>query len=134
MLRMAGLFLLLTYGWSKAWFLARGVLAGQPLATSGLAPLIAHWGLPAAGWLGLYVTLCESVGALFIALGFLTRVAAVALVLSMSGAFIFSLTLPEEPLRAALYVVLFGALAIAGPGRYSLDAWIRAKAVARCRD
>lgn len=124
-LRTAGLFLLLTFGWGKFTGYLQIVRAGRPLASSGLAPLIRQMGFPAPGWLGLYAALCESVASLLVAVGLLTRLAALFAALSMAGAFYVSLRLGEEPLRALLYFTIFAALALTGPGRFSLDHVLR---------
>jgi putative oxidoreductase len=82
-------------------------------------------GFPFPGFLGVYTVLNESVGALLIGLGLLARISAVFGALSMAGAFYTSIRLGEEPLRAALYLVIFLALAVTGPGKYSLDFLLR---------
>jgi uncharacterized membrane protein YphA (DoxX/SURF4 family) len=126
-LRGAGLFLLLTFGWQKLWGYIQLALAGGPWDSLGLAPLIRSMGFPAPVLLGVYVMLCESVGALLIACGFLTRGMAFLAALSMAGAFYISLRLEEDPLRAALYFCIFTALAVAGPGRFSVDHWLQSR-------
>jgi len=123
-LRGAGLFLFLTFGREKFWRYFQLALADGPWESSGLAPLIRAMGLPAPVLLGIYAMLCESVGSLLIACGFLTRLAAFFSALNMAGAFYVSLRLQEEPLRAALYFSIFAALALAGPGRFSVDHWL----------
>jgi len=123
-LRGAGLFLLLTFGWQKFWGYILLVHAGVPLASAGLAPLIRSMGFPAPVFLGFYATFCESLGALLIACGLFTRPAAVLLSLSMAGAFYTSLRLHEEPLRASAYLCIFTALALTGAGRFSVDYWL----------
>ena len=128
-LRGAGLFLLLTYGWEKFWGYAQMAREGGPWESSGLAPLIRAMGFPAPVLLGIYATLCESVGAFLIACGFLTRPVAVLAAISMAGAFYTSLRLQEEPLRAALYFFIFAAVALTGPGKFSVDYWLRSKRV-----
>jgi len=125
--RLAGLFLLATFGVGKLLNLIAIFRSGQPLAHSGLAPLIHAAGFPAAGLLAVYVPLCECVAAGFVAIGFLTRLAGLALTLSMSGALYVSVRLVEDPLRAALYFLLFGSIALMGPGRLSVDAWLGAR-------
>ena len=63
----------------------------------------------------------ESLIALLVAAGFLTRLASLIVALGMFVAFSISMKLGEDPLRALLYLFIFGSLAIAGPGRISID-------------
>ena len=68
------------------------------------------------------MVLCESVGALFIALGLFTRVSAALTALSMAGALYFSVRVGEASWQlAALYALSFVTLALTGPGRFSVD-------------
>jgi uncharacterized membrane protein YphA (DoxX/SURF4 family) len=120
-LRSSGLFLLLTFGWQKLFGLAQIIHAGASLSSAGLGPLIRDAGFPAPALAAVYVTLSESIFALLIALGLFTRLSATCAALSMAGAFYFSLRVGEEPLRAALYLLIFGALALTGPGKFSID-------------
>jgi putative oxidoreductase len=121
-LRMgSGLFLVATFGWHKFLGYLLLIRTGHSLATSGLAPLIHKMGFPAPALLAIYAVLNESVGALFVACGLWTRVAAVSAAISMAGALYVSLRLGEEPLRAALYLTMFSALALTGPGKFSID-------------
>jgi uncharacterized membrane protein YphA (DoxX/SURF4 family) len=126
-LRTAGLFLLLTYGWDKFRLYLQVARAGGPWESSGLAPLIRAMGFPVPVLLGIYATFCESIGAFLIACGLLTRLASALAAFSMAGAFYTSLRLQEEPLRALLYFFLFVAVALAGPGRFSADHWLESR-------
>jgi len=128
-LRGAGLFLLLTFGWQKLWGYIQLAITGGPWDSLELAPLIRSMGFPAPVLLGIYAMLCESVGALLISCGFLTRWMAILAALSMAGAFYTSLRLQEDPLRAALYLCSFTTVAVAGPGRFSLDYYLQLRAV-----
>jgi uncharacterized membrane protein YphA (DoxX/SURF4 family) len=89
--------------------------------TIGLAPLIAHVGFPLPVLLALWITFNESIGAFLIGCGFLTRLAAASAAFGMAGAFYTSVKLGEDWLRAALYLIIFAALALAGPGKFSID-------------
>ena len=130
-LRGAGVFLAATFGWSKVRDLVAEIAKGLPLDQAGLAPLIHGMGFPLAGLLAPYVTLCESLAAALVGLGLWTRAAAACLALSMTGAFSYSARVGEEPLRALLYLTVFAALALTGPGKLSIDhRWIRASAKA----
>jgi uncharacterized membrane protein YphA (DoxX/SURF4 family) len=120
-LRSAGFFLAVTFGRQKFLGYAELIRAGQPLASSGLTPLIRMMGLPMPGFLGICAVLNESIGALLIACGFLTRPAAAVAALGMAVAMYVSLRLGEEPLRAMLYSIIFATLVLTGPGRFSMD-------------
>jgi uncharacterized membrane protein YphA (DoxX/SURF4 family) len=121
----AGLFLLATFGWKKFVGYALLVHSGQAMSGAGLAPLIRAMGFPMPVFLGFYATLNESIGALLVACGLLTRYAAFLAALSMAGAFYVSLRLHEEPSRALLYLTMFTALVFTGPGKLSLDYLLR---------
>jgi putative oxidoreductase len=120
-LRGSGLFLALTFGRQKFSAYVALIHAGQSLSGTGLAALIRMMGLPAPALLAVCAVVNESVGALFIACGFLTRPAAAIGALGMAVAFYVSMRLGEEPVRAVLYFVIFLGLAITGPGRFSMD-------------
>jgi len=108
-------------GGKRSWPTPKIIRAGQPLFSSGLAPLIGAMGLPAPGFLAVCAVLNESLGALFIASGLLARLSSAVGAVGMAVAFCVSLRLDEEPLRAALYFIIFAGLAITGPGRFSID-------------
>lgn len=130
-LRGAGCFLVATFGWSKVRDLVAEIARGVPLNQAGLAPLIHGMGFPFAGLLAVYVTLCESLAAVLVASGLWTRAAAACLAVSMTGAFFYSARVGEEPLRALLYLTVFAALALTGPGKLSIDhRWITASSKA----
>jgi uncharacterized membrane protein YphA (DoxX/SURF4 family) len=120
-LRSSGLFLLVTFGCQKLFGLAQIIHAGASLSSAGLGPLIRDAGFPAPALAAVYVTLSESILAVLIALGLFTRLSTACAALSMAGAFYFSLRVGEEPLRAALYLLIFGVLALTGPGKFSID-------------
>jgi uncharacterized membrane protein YphA (DoxX/SURF4 family) len=120
-LRAEALLLFLTFGLGKLIGLILRIASDQPLSTWGIAKLIAGVGLPAAGLLAAFVALSESIAAVLIVIGWFTRTAAACAALAMAGALYYSLGAGEEPLRAAVYVVVFAALALTGPGRCSID-------------
>jgi uncharacterized membrane protein YphA (DoxX/SURF4 family) len=120
-LRGAALLLLLTFGIEKIGWYWSACHAGQALSSVGLTPLIAKIGLPLPFVLALWITFNESIGAFLIACGLFTRLAAASAALGMIGALYTSVRLGEDWLRAALYLVIFLALSLAGPGRFSLD-------------
>jgi uncharacterized membrane protein YphA (DoxX/SURF4 family) len=131
-LRGAGLLLAFTFGRQKVIGYVQLIRAGDSLASSGLAPLIAAVGLPAPGFLGVCAVLNESVGAFLVGVGLAGRFAAAIGALGMAVALYVSVRLEEDFLRAALYLIIFAALAIAGPGRLSIDsAWRRGRQARR---
>lgn len=117
----AGLLLALTFGRQKIGGLAAHLASGAPLGTWGLARFLGSLGFPAPALLATGAALNESASALLVAAGFCTRIFAALLVAGMSVAFFVSMRLAEEPLRAALYAFIFAAVAVAGPGRFSID-------------
>lgn len=121
-LRGEALLLLIVYGWRKFLALLLVVSGRQAWRSWGFAALIAKVGFPGSVPLAVFVCLCESVGALFIALGLFTRVSAVLTALSMAGALYFSLRMGEASWHlAAVYVLSFVTLALTGPGKFSID-------------
>lgn len=79
-----------------------------------------------------YVALAHLGGGLLLALGLVTRLAAAAQIPAVLGAIVFvhrheSLFAPESSLRFALLVLaLLAVHLVAGAGRFSLDAYLRA--------
>jgi uncharacterized membrane protein YphA (DoxX/SURF4 family) len=120
-LRGAGFLLAFTFGIQKIGWYVVAFHKGQSWSSIGLAPLIAHVGFPLPVLLALWVTFNESIGAFLIGCGFLTRLAAASAAFGMAGAFYTSVKLGEDWLRTALYLIIFAALALAGPGKFSID-------------
>src|SRR5690242_15903457 len=116
LLRGAGLLLAVTFGRQKLGWYLTAWQSGESMRGVGLAPLIGSLGFPAPFLLAIWETLNESVAAFLIGLGLLTRVAAGSAALGMAGALYASLQLKEDWLRAALYLIIFSALALTGPG------------------
>ena len=108
----AGLFMIMGHGWDKLMnFSAKAEVFPDPLGIgSGLTLGIAVMG--------------EFFGALFLMLGFLTRLSLIPLILTMMvAAFIFHATDPFGGKELALlYLTTYIGLFITGPGRHSLDA------------
>ena len=120
-LRAAGFLLASTFGIQKIGWYLTAIHAGKPFSSIGLAPLIARVGFPLPIILALWITLNESIGALFVGIGFFSRFAAASIALGMIGALYTSVRLGEDWLRAALYLIIFTALTFTGPGRFSVD-------------
>ena len=129
-LRGAGFLLAVTFGVQKIGWYWTAFHAGKSLSAVGLAPLIARMGFPIPLVLALWITFNESIGALLIGCGFLTRLLAASAALGMAGALYTSVRLDEDWLRAALYLIVFVALALIGPGRFSVDHLIESKTTA----
>ena len=126
-LRGAGLLLTVTFGVQKLGWYWAAFHAGKSLLHAGLAPLIARMGFPISAALALWITFNESIGAFLIGCGFLTRIMAGSAALGMAGALYTSVRLGEDWLRAALYLIVFIALAFTGPGRFSVDHLLKRK-------
>jgi len=121
LLRGAGLLLALTFGVQKIGWYWSALHTGKPFSSIGLASLIAKMGFQIPVVLAVWITFNESVGALLIGCGFLTRLLSASLALGMAGALYTSVRLEEDWLRAALYLIIFSALILTGPGEFSLD-------------
>jgi len=120
-MRCAGFLLAFTFGIQKIGWYVAAFHSKAPFASVGLAPLIAKMGFPASIILALWITFNESIGALLIGCGLLTRYFAVSAALGMAGALYTSVQLGEDWLRAALYLIVFSGLSLTGAGRFSID-------------
>jgi uncharacterized membrane protein YphA (DoxX/SURF4 family) len=83
-----------------------------------------NMGLPAPVIVAWYQTLNESLGALLVTVGFLSRVAAASLGLGFLAATYLSLKAGEDGasmIAASCYCLMFSTLALTGPGRFSID-------------
>jgi putative oxidoreductase len=114
MLRIGGGALLITHGWGKLKLIVSGQWwEADPI---GLGPHLSLVG----------VTFAEFFCALFVALGILTRPAAVVVVFNMIVAAL--VIHGGDPFAkkemALLYVLIFAVLVFTGGGRFSLDALI----------
>ena len=118
---------ILTHGYPKLLNLPHG---GSPDAYANLVQVIGgKLHLPLAGPLAMLVTLVETLGALMLAAGLVTRVAAAAITADLLVAAI-GVHLPkwEWTDGGAEYPLLMSALAtyicVRGGGNISLDAWL----------
>ncbi len=127
-LRGSGALLLIVYGWKKFTWLFPLISGRLAWNSWGFAAQIGKMGFPLPILLAVFVVLSESVGALFIALGFFTRVSAALTALSMAGALYFSLRVGEASWHlAAVYSLSFVTLALTGPGKFSIDQLLKSR-------
>lgn len=83
--------------------------------------VVASLGFPAPAAFAAAAALAESVAALLLAVGLLTRPAGAAVAFTMAVAISFHVRAGQTPELALLYLLSAVSLALTGPGRYSLD-------------
>jgi putative oxidoreductase len=119
---LAPLFARITVGWVFMWS-GWGKLNSLPQITENFI----SWGIPFPQVLTPFVSGVEFFGGIFLLLGFLTRISAGALGVTMIVAIKSAKWATVDSLETLLgfdeteYLALFLWLAIAGPGRVSLD-------------
>jgi putative oxidoreductase len=119
---VAGLMVTL-HGWARFFRASDYLVFGTPWP---FVDLVAGLGFPWAGAFAVMSALSESVGAVLMAIGWLTRWAALALVIDMSVA-LFNEGSKGDPVELpALYLIGALTVAITGPGRFAFDRWQRA--------
>lgn len=113
-----GLGFLYYHGWSK--------LVGGPERWTGVGDVLEHFGIGVGHTLfGFMAAFAESVGGLLIAIGFLTRPAAILVAGTMFVAWYGHVASGRgNPAHAFKNLWVALGLAFIGPGRYSVDAWI----------
>ena len=117
---------LVRLGFGLSLALAHGL--GKLMNSSQFVSGLAQGGFPLPSLLGWAAIAGEFAGGLLLAIGLFTRPAA-ALVMATLGVAAFHVHAadPFQKKELALaYVVISLAVLIAGPGRYSLDAWLGA--------
>ena len=123
---LAPLFARITVGWVfllSGW----GKLQNLPQVTENFV----SWGIPFPHILTPFVSGVEFFGGLFLLLGFLTRISAGALGITMIVAIKSAKWGDVDSLETLLgfdefeYLALFLWLAIAGPGKVALDTWLQ---------
>ncbi|MBZ5538756.1 MAG: DoxX family protein [Acidobacteriia bacterium] len=127
----AGLSLLLLFGLTKL----RDVSAYLHTGQWQFVDFNRKVGLPVPVLVAYLQTLNESIGALFVAAGFLSRYASAALALGFGVATFCSLKMSESAwLIAAFYCVMFTTLLLTGPGKLSIDYLLHSRATARMEE
>jgi uncharacterized membrane protein YphA (DoxX/SURF4 family) len=121
-----GLSLLVLFGITKIKMAAAFTFAGRPWPFIDFNRSV---GLPLPVAAAYIQSLNESVGAFLIAVGLFTRVTSVWLAASFAVAGACSLRAKEAgwPFTAGYLCLILIALAVSGSGRWSVDAWIRAR-------
>jgi putative oxidoreductase len=123
---LAPLFARITVGWVFLWS-GWGKLSNLPTVTQNFV----GWGIPLPHLLAPFVSGVEFFGGLFLLLGLLSRISAGALGVTMIVAIRSAKWADVDSLETLLgfdefeYLALFLWLAIAGPGRVSLDYWLQ---------
>jgi putative oxidoreductase len=111
-----GLYMALGHGWGK--------IAGGPEQWAGLGGIMETFGLGFAPsvW-GFMAAFAEFVGGLLVAVGLLTRPAALLVFLNMGVAATAHMTgaIDGSPELAIVYGIVFLSLVLVGPGTYSVD-------------
>lgn len=101
-----------------------GKITGGPEQWAGLGGTMEIFGLGfAPTFWGFMAAVAEFVGALLVAIGLLTRPAALLVTLNMSVAATAHITgaIDGGPEMALLYGIVFLSLLFIGPGKYSVD-------------
>lgn len=117
----AGLYMAIDHGWGKiAGGPERWTNLGGAVELIGIEFLPTFWGFMSG--------FTEFVCALLVVVGLLTRPALILLVLNMAMATTRHIVTGQgSPELAAIYGIIFLALLLTGPGRYSFDAHYNSK-------
>jgi putative oxidoreductase len=125
---LAPLFARIVVGWVFLWS-GWGKLQSLPAIIDNFA----GWHIPAPGILAPFVSGVEFIGGFFLLIGFMTRISAGALGVTMIVAIVSAKLDMVDSLETLLgfdeteYLALFLWLAIAGAGAISVDRWLSRK-------
>ena len=128
LLRAAGLVLCFTFGIQKLGWLSQYISSGKPWDAVPLASLIRNVGFPLAPILALFAILCESLFALLVAIGIYTRTFSILIAVCMVGALYTSIRINDPVISknsAMEYIIIFGAIAILGPGKFTVGRYLK---------
>jgi putative oxidoreductase len=124
-----GSILVFVHGWQKLADAGGFLFSGHAW---GFVGLVRSLGFPIPAFFAICAALGESVGALCVACGFLTRISAAMVTITMIVAAYTSARTGTSVELAGLYAILFVAIGIMGPGRFSVDSLLsRSQPVAR---
>jgi uncharacterized membrane protein YphA (DoxX/SURF4 family) len=120
----AGLSLLMLFGAEKV----RDALLYWATGHWSFIDFNRRMGVPAPVLAAYLQTVNESLAALLVSIGLFTRYAAVCVAAGFVAAVYFSRRAGEDAwITAALYAVMFGALAFTRGGRWSMDRWLECR-------
>jgi putative oxidoreductase len=120
------LVLRLGFGLAFIWFHGWDKITAGPERWEMLGGNMANYGITfwPSLW-GFLASIAESVAAVLIAVGFLFRPASFLLAFTMLTASIFHIVSGQgSPAHSIKNLFVAAGVGIAGPGRYSVDAWI----------
>jgi len=112
---VAGYFLFFNHGLDK---LLAGPEKWTGLGAAGMGSLGISFGHVFFGFLAAF---SESICAILVLVGLMTRPASIFIIMTMGVAGMFHINRGESPESAFLYLIIYGAIFLTGPGPYSLD-------------
>lgn len=120
------LILRLGFGLGFVYYHGWGKIVGGPDRWAGVGGAMGNFGITSgAQWWGLAAALAETAGALCIAAGFLFRPMALVLAFVMLSATVNHIVTGQgTPAHSFKNIWVFLGVAVIGPGRYSVDAWM----------
>lgn len=120
----AGLMLFYFHGLGKLTSAYANLVHGQEW---GFIAGVAGLGFPFARFFAVCAALAESVGGLLLAAGLFTRYAAIPVGFTMLVASYRHVTTDMRYELAAIYLLIAVLFGLVGPGRYSIDEWLKSR-------